>query len=187
MWLALLRYKSQHTDESHCSLPLVPRPGPDGRWLDKDIGRYAKQSDRDTNTSGKHCHNSFPRLITRLEINIGNNKHYFIPNHGDKHRITAASEESLHQINRGGGCELGVNIYAPSKYRRVKLPTHSWGYFGLNISKMTIICLRSDISDSALNCRTVTSLSRKLCLRDYVWTLSGPNVCPFLPWVWMKE
>jgi len=64
-------YKSQHTDESHCSLPLVPRPGPDGRWLDKDIGRYAKQSDRDTNTSGKHCHNSFPRLITRLET-IGN-------------------------------------------------------------------------------------------------------------------
>ena len=127
-----------------CSLPLVPRPGPDGRWLDKDIGRYAKQSDRDTNTSGKHCHNSFPRLITRLEINIGNNKHSFIPNHGDKHRITAASEESLHQINRGGGCELGVNIYAPSKYRRVKLPTHSWGYFGLNFSKMTRICLRSD-------------------------------------------
>ena len=153
MWLALLRYKSQHTDESHCSLPLVPRPGPDGRWLDKDIGRYAKQSDRDTNTSGKHCHNSFPRLITRLEINIGNNKHSFIPNHGDKHRITAASEESLHQINRGGGCELGVNIYAPSKYRRVKLPTHSWGYFGLNISKMTIICLRSDTDNHLGNWR----------------------------------
>ena len=92
----------------------------------------------------QHCQITVPRLMTRLEINWFEFKHSFIPNHGDKHRITAASEESLHQINRGGGCELGVNIYAPSKYRRVKLPTHSWGYFGLNISKMTIICLRSD-------------------------------------------